>query len=301
METAWITANSCNRFPTISVWLLTEKSDAKGLTALAVHWGAILGVGALIAVGVPGWPILIVVQGVLIIFLFTLLHETCHQTAFKTPRLNTLVGYVCGFAIMLPANWFRYFHLAHHRHTQDPEKDPELADGKPETLWQYLTVMSGVPVWLSHVRTLGRNAMGACDDAFVPTGKLSLVRHEARLMIAAYILIAASCIALGSTTLVYVWILPALAGQPFLRLYLLAEHGRCPYVADMFENTRTTFTTWIVRTIAWNMPYHAEHHAYPTVPFHKLPDLHELTRPHLKETENGYSRFHRKYAADLKL
>lgn len=279
---------------------LTEKSDAKGLMALAAHWGAILGVGGLIAVGVTGWPVLIVVQGVLIIFLFTLLHETCHQTAFKTPRLNSLVGYVCGFAILLPANWFRYFHLAHHRHTQDPEKDPELADGKPETLRQYLTVISGLPVWLSHLRTLGRNAMGACDDAFVPKGKLHLVRNEARLMIAAYLLIAAACAASGSTMLLYVWILPAFAGQPFLRLYLLAEHGRCPYVTDMFENTRTTFTTWIVRKIAWNMPYHAEHHAYPTVPFHKLPDLHNLTRPHLKETENGYSRFHRKYAADLK-
>ena len=278
---------------------LTQKSDAKGLAALAVHWGAILIVAGLIAMRVPGWPLLIVVQGILVIFLFTLLHETCHQTVFKTPRLNDLVGYVCGFAIVLPANWFRYFHMAHHRHTQVPNKDPELADGKPETLWQYLILVSGLPVWHSHFKTLGRNALGRCDDEFVPRGKLPLVRTEARVMIAAYLLVLAACIALGSTELLYVWLLPLLAGQPFLRLYLLAEHGRCPYVADMFENSRTTFTSWIVRKLAWNMPYHAEHHAYPTVPFHKLPDLHALTRPHLKETENGYSRFHRKYAGDL--
>ena len=280
--------------------MLTRKSDFKGLAALAAHWGAILVVGGLIAMRVPGWPLLIVVQGILVIFLFTLLHETCHQTAFKTPRLNDLVGYVCGFAIALPANWFRYFHLAHHRHSQDPDKDPELADGKPETLRQYLILVSGLPVWRSHARTLTRNAAGNCDDDFVPRGKLRLVRDEARAMIAAYLLVAVACIALGSSELLYVWVLPALAGQPFLRLYLLAEHGRCPYVTDMFENTRTTFTSWIVRKVAWNMPFHTEHHAYPTVPFHLLPRLHELTRPHLKETENGYSRFHRKYAADLK-
>ncbi len=60
----------------------------------------------------------------------------------------------------------------------------------------------------------------------------------------------------------------------------------------MLENSRTTTTNAIVRWLAWNMPYHAEHHAYPMVPFHKLPDLHRLAAPHLKETEPGYASFH---------
>lgn len=71
-------------------------------------------------------------------------------------------------------------------------------------------------------------------------------------------------------------------------------------VADMFANSRTTFTTAAVRWIAWNMPYHAEHHAFPAVPFHRLPQLHRLTRPHLKTTETGYARFAARYAASLK-
>jgi len=93
---------------------------------------------------------------------------------------------------------------------------------------------------------------------------------------------------------------PALIGQPFLRAYLLAEHARCPHVANMLENTRTTFTTALVRAIAWNMPYHAEHHAYPTVPFHQLPRFHAIVRKHLKTTERGYVRFHRKFAGSLR-
>jgi fatty acid desaturase len=68
----------------------------------------------------------------------------------------------------------------------------------------------------------------------------------------------------------------------------------------MFANTRTTFTTGLVRFLAWNMPYHAEHHAWPSVPFHKLPDLHRIARPHLKETEQGYARFARRYATSLR-
>jgi fatty acid desaturase len=47
--------------------------------------------------------------------------------------------------------------------------------------------------------------------------------------------------------LLWVWLVPVLLGQPVLRLYLLAEHGDCPEVANMFENTRTTFTTRAMR------------------------------------------------------
>ena len=90
-------------------------------------------------------------------------------------------------------------------------------------------------------------------------------------MIAFYAVVLLLALWFKATVLLYVWIVPALLGQPFLRLYLLAEHGRCPLVANMLENTRTTLTNWLVRKLAWNMPYHAEHHAYPGVPFHQLP------------------------------
>jgi len=276
---------------------LNGKSDRAGLAHLALHWGAIGLVGAAIAARVSGWPALMVVQGILLVFLFTLLHETSHLTPFETRWLNTVVGAVCGFLILLPPNWFRYFHFAHHRYTQDPENDPELAEPKPEGWAQYVRHVSGIPVWRGQVGTILRNAAGGCRDAFVPAARRGTVRAEARLMLGLYGAIAAFGFAFGLDEILWCWIVPLALGQPFLRLYLLAEHGRCPLVANMFENTRTTFTNRLVRLIAWNMPYHAEHHAMPTVPFHRLPELHRMTREHLKETETGYVRFHRKYVA----
>ena len=276
---------------------LTRKSDFMGLRHLTVHWTAIAIVGCLIVWGVPGWQLLMIVQGILIVFLFTLLHETTHQTPFNSAELNTLVGYVCGFFIVLPSNWFQYFHLAHHRHTHDPEKDPELQSPKPKTWGEYLIYLSGVPVWISHIRTLLVNASGSCDDEFVPRVRLRTVKLEARFMIAIYVVTAAVSLYFASPVLIYIWVLPILLGQPFLRLYLLAEHGHCPHVANMFENTRTTFTSKLVRNLAWNMPFHAEHHAFPTVPFYLLPNLHEKTRKHLQVTEDGYRRFNNQYVA----
>lgn len=275
---------------------LTERADGPGLRRLGLHLGLILALGGWIAAEGPFWPLLLVPQGVLIVFLFTLLHETVHETPFRTPWLNRWTGRLAGFALALPPDWFRLFHLAHHRHTQDPARDPELAAPPPASPGAWAWRVSGLPLWASHARTLLRNARGRCDDRFVPAPALPRVAREARIMLALYALILAG-FAAGADWLLRCWWLPALLGQPFLRLYLMAEHGRCPMVADMFANTRTTFTAGLVRFFAWNMPFHAEHHAFPAVPFHRLPALHALARPHLKETERGYLRFQAKLLA----
>ncbi len=278
---------------------LSTKSDLHGLAHLAVHFGAIAGLSALIGFRVPFWPVLMLPLGVLIIFLFTALHETIHQTAFKSMWLNNVVARTCGFLIVLPAGWFRFFHFAHHRHTQDPENDPELASNKPETVLQYIIHVSGIPVWIGHFRTIFKNAAGRCDDDFVPVSARGKVQREALGLLACYLLIATVSVITGSPVLLHIWVIPVILGQPFLRLYLLAEHGRCPFVANMFENSRTTFTNFLMRRLAWNMPYHAEHHAVPTIPFYRLPELHVLTRTHLQQTEAGYARFHGKYLRNI--
>jgi fatty acid desaturase len=279
---------------------LTAKSDLPGLLQLAGHWGAIILLGWLIAMRIPLWPLLMLPQGILIVFLFTLLHEAVHRTPFRTQWINEIVARVCSFIIVLPSDWFRYFHFAHHRFTQDPQNDPELASPKPESVRQYLVHLCGIPVWWSQIKTLVKNASGQCNDAFVPPKGRPKVRAEARLMMVGYAVVLVLSIYLQMSAPLYVWVLPAILGQPFLRLYLLAEHGRCPYVANMLENSRTTTTTWLVRKLAWNMPYHAEHHAYPGVPFYRLPEFHALIETHLKQTETGYIRFHAKYIEQMR-
>ncbi|MGD9507528.1 MAG: fatty acid desaturase [Geminicoccaceae bacterium] len=252
-----------------------------------------------VALRAPLWPLWLLPQGILIVFLFTALHECTHRTAFRSEWLNRLVAACCGFLVLVPPEWFRCFHAAHHRFTHDPEHDPELASPEPRSRGEYLWRLSGLPLWRGSLQTLFVNAAGRCADVYVPAGSRTPVAREARAMLGGYALLAAGSGLLGSDLLLWLWVTPALLGQPFLRAYLIAEHGRCPHVADMFANTRTTFTTSLVRRLAWNMPYHAEHHAYPAVPFHALPRFHRLVREHLKTTENGYVRFHRRFTDEL--
>lgn len=274
---------------------LTARSDRAGLLHLAGHAGAILGFGILIALGVPGWPMLIPVQGLLIAFLFTLEHEATHKTPFANATLNEWVGRCAGFLLVLPFGWFRAFHLAHHRWTNIEGRDPELEGGKPETMAAWVWHVSGIPYWTAAVRLIPGLALGRVRASYLPAAALPRMAREARWMLAGYGLVAASMFV--TPTLFWVWILPVLLGQPALRLYLLAEHGDCPRVADMFVNTRTTFTNRVMRFLAWNMPYHTEHHVYPQVPFHQLPMLHRQMKGHLKVTSEGYAAFTKGYLA----
>lgn len=268
---------------------ITAKSNGPGLRHLALHLGAILSVGGLIGFGVPFWWALVPVQGVLLVFLFTLEHEATHRTPFASPRLNDEVGRVAGFLLLLPFEWFRYFHLAHHRWTNIEGKDPELLGEKPGTLKAWVWHVSGLPYWMSQARLLVALVLGRAEQGFLPDSAKARVVWEARAMAVGYLVIAANPVLWP--VLWWVWILPVLLGQPFLRLYLLAEHGDCPRVANMFANTRTTYTNRIVRFLAWNMPYHVEHHVWPAVPFHHLPEVHGLMRDQLQVTADGYAAF----------
>ena len=270
---------------------LHARSDAPGLRRLVVYLMAIVFCASAV---LAGWWVMMLPLGILLSFLFTLEHEATHKTPFASERLNEWVGWACGLVLILPFTWFRYFHLAHHRFTHDPERDPELLAGQAPQSWAgYLLHVSGWRYWRGMVVQFCLLVAGRGMADYIPVSAGARVVAEARGMAVIYAIAGASLF--YSPALFWIWILPSLIGQPFVRLYLMAEHGRCAHVADMFANTRTTYTTALIRWLAWNMPYHAEHHAMPNVPFHKLPDLHDLTQAHLKETEEGYARFHRRY------
>lgn len=274
---------------------LSRRFDARGLAQLGGHLAALAATGYLLsrALGTPWVVPAVVVHGVVLTFLFAPLHETIHYTAFRRRWLNQVVAWVSGAVLMLPPLYFRYFHFAHHRWTQDSGRDPELIVPKPATLGQYLLVVSGLPYWRNRLATTLRHAFGAfTPNIFLPAAAAPRIVAEARRLWAFYALVAAVAVAAGSWAPVVYWVIPALVGQPALRLYLLAEHTGCALDPNMLINSRTTLTNWLVRRLAWNMPYHIEHHAFPSVPFHALPQLHDDIRDRLGVVAPGYVAVH---------
>lgn len=274
---------------------LSERSDWQGAARTLSHYAAIVGAGALIwwvssTYGVVWTLPLIILQGCFVAFLFMAVHETAHKTAFQSKSANLVVGYLSGFMIGLPYEYYCLFHWDHHRHTQDPDKDPELIVGPvPSSDTQLAIAYSGLKQVAIRLVLMWRHALtGKVTAPWIPQTKRGIIVTEARCYVALYAVLLLASVALHSALLLSVWVLPLLVGQMILRPYLYAEHTGCDHTRSAFQNTRTTTTTAFVHWLAWNMPYHVEHHAYPSVPFHALPKLNRIVDGEIVYRGRGY-------------
>ena len=186
-------------------------------------------------------------QSFLLISLFAPLHECSHSTAFKSKLLNQLVMFFCGMVHLMPSIWFREFHMQHHRHTQNTEKDPELGTEHPKTIGSYIFLITGIKTWIDLVNNFFRLLSGNANDSYINKHNSKKAVFEARIIFAIYLLLFLISYNLNNGLLLDVWIIPMIIGQPFLRLFLLAEHGFCDSIADMKKNSRTIKTNFLVR------------------------------------------------------
>ena len=208
---------------------LSARSNVKGALRSLSHYAAIVLVGTLIgwvaqAHGVIWTLPLMLLQGYFIAFLFMAVHETAHKTAFQSRALNIAVGYLSAFLIGLPYEYYCLFHWEHHRHTQDPDKDPELIVGpKPKSDTQLAIAFSGLQQVAGRLLLLLRHAVtGKVTVPWVPAGRRATIVLEARCYLALYALLLLGSLMLHSALLLWVWVLPLLFGQLILRPYLYA-------------------------------------------------------------------------------
>lgn len=276
---------------------LSQRSDVLGLTWFAGHL-ALIGAGGWLTwqawLHGPAWAFVmaLALHSVVIGFLFSPLHECAHGTAFKTRWLNETALWITALLYVVPPYFFRYFHLGHHRFTQVKGKDPSLVLPEPATFRQYLWYCAGLWFWWRNLAWMVRHTAGQVSPAsehYVPADRRGLMVVEARIMMAVYGALALAALAIGvAGPLLIGWLLPRLLGEPVQRIMRVAEHVGCDESADLLANTRTTLTNPITNTLAWMMPYHAEHHLYPNVPFHKLAALHQLVAHRVIVEPRGY-------------
>ena len=286
-----------------TVRALARRSDARGLAQLGLHLACLLATGAAVWASRGHLWLLpaLVLHGIVLSFLFCAEHECIHHTAFATRRLNDLVAWICGALLVLPPKYFRQFHFAHHRFTQDRARDPELAVPPPATFAAYLWHVSGMPYWRDRLGVTLRHAFtGRVSEPFIPATVAPLIVREARLLLVFYLCVIAASVSFGRADALIYWVIPAVLGQPFLRLFLLAEHTGCAFGDDMLTNTRTTYTSRALLLLAWRMPYHAEHHSLPSVPFHALARVNALIGARSRVTARGYITLHRELVRGLR-
>ena len=282
---------------------LRTRSDAQGAARLAVHLGCLMAAGAWVALAEGWWLVpAVCVLGLIQAALFAPVHETMHQTAFASRRANAVVGWLAAAPSLLNAHFYTAFHLAHHRHTQIPGLDPELLTPPPVTLLRYAARVLGVPYWALRARVILDSWRGDLSAyPYITPAAAPAILRSVRAMSAVMAGGAiASGLVFGWTAPFLFWVLPQLVGQPPLRAYLLVEHTGCSEDRNGLTNTRTTLTSPLVRLLMWNMPFHAEHHLYPSIPFHRLPAAHRAIRSRLGFVQRGHTRWNLAYVRGLR-
>jgi fatty acid desaturase len=262
---------------------LTQRSDRRGAMRLAAHAGCMVATALLVWLATPFWFLLLpamALHGVTIVTLFAPMHECVHRTAFASRRANVAVGWIAGVLSFYNSTFYWYFHSWHHRYTQDPARDPELIYPKADSRLTYFREIAAVNFWWRR----------AIDYPALALGRTAARRQIARSMTAQLLvyLAAAGSVVLGFEAVLLYWFVPAVLAQPLLRAVLIAEHTGCAQNADGLSNTRTTLTASPIRLLMWNMPYHAEHHLYPAIPFHRLAAAHAAIGCRLGYVQRGY-------------
>ncbi|MCS7030749.1 MAG: fatty acid desaturase family protein [Gloeomargarita sp. SKYG116] len=283
---------------------LNRRSDVKGWRQLLAHLGILVGSGLLWHGAwtqgmLWGW-LALPLYGFSLATMFAAVHECVHRTAFATPWLNDAVAWVAGVLSFYNSAFYRRYHQWHHRYTQIPGKDPELEDPVPTNWRMYLWQLSGIPWWWGKVRGHLRVLLGNFQGCpYIAPEAQATVRRSTAAQLAVYALAIALSVWAGQPWFLMDWVVPLAVGQPFLRFILLAEHTGCSYDSNPLTNTRTTLTGWPVRLLMWNMPFHAEHHFCPAIPFHALPQAHQKLRDKWVHLAPGYIAANREIVAQF--
>ncbi len=218
-------------------------------------------------------------------------HESSHGTAFKTDWMNNLLYEISSFMVFRQSTVWRWSHARHHSDTIIRGRDPEIAVPRPPIIRKIILTFFGISAAVPELKKLLKHAAGKIDPqvaTYVPEHEYKSVFLKARVYLSIYLLVIVLSI-IYWTILPLMFIgLPTLLGTWLLPVYGLTQHaGLDENVLDHRLNSRTVYMNRLNRFLYWNMNYHVEHHMYPLVPYHALPELHKLMKEDCPEPYNG--------------
>jgi fatty acid desaturase len=280
VEAAW---HSC-RIDRKLMKQLMQRSDAKGWRQFG-PWLVLLaasGAGAVFTWGSAWCVPFFVVYGLLYACSDHYAHELSHGTPFRTRWINTALYKLTSFMALHEDQYWRWSHTRHHTHTMLVGRDPEIAVPRPAQMWAAVLDLFFLKSGLREIRTIVQHAFGHINAAgrhFIPLQERPKVVANSRAYVAIFVAVIVACLLTHSWLPAMLVVLPRFYGGPMAQIFNLMQHaGMAEDVHDHRLSTRTVYLNPLFRWMYANMNYHVEHHMFPMVPFHALPQLHEAIR-----------------------
>ena len=211
-------------------------------------------------------------------------HDATHYRLLPDRATNDWVGnLLCLWPVFISVEGFRKFHVPHHQHTNlESDGNRELwhthEDGELVADWQYPKSRLGLAA------VLLKRGLGITGLWWMTRGLLSsiVVRERPAVIVVRYTYFAsvAALLTLSNTWNVFLlyWLVPYCTWHTAIQYArLICEHSAVLSDAPAYQVTRTTIPTRLesLFILPRNIGYHIEHHRYPSVPFYRLPELHE--------------------------
>lgn len=205
-------------------------------------------------------------------------HECSHGTAFKTRWMNDVIYQIASFCMVRNPHTWRWSHARHHTDTVIVGRDPEIAIMRPTEFVKLVLNVFGILDSISGWLRMLKNASGQIDAeeaTWIPETEYHKVIRVARIWVLIYAATIGLAVWMQSILPLMVIGLPRLYGAWHHVMTGLLQHGGlADNVIDHRLNSRTVYMNPVSRFIYWNMNYHVEHHMFPMVPYHRLPELH---------------------------
>jgi fatty acid desaturase len=275
------------RLPPAKIKDLSRLQPARAVATTFGKWALI---AASIALCTSFWHPVLYVLAVMVIgscqhALLILGHDASHYRTLSVRWQNDLFA---NLFMMWPTfasvEGFRRFHSTHHQYTNlsnDGNRHiwyTHDAAGELAPDWQFPKTRLGL-AWLLLRRAAFFTGLfwilrGVVGSTIIPSPGWM---RAARLGFYASLAAAFTYFNAWFGFLLY-WIVPFCTWHIAVQyIRLICEHSAVESDQDEYAITRTTIPTWpeSIFILPCNVGYHLEHHWYPSVPFYRLPQLHQ--------------------------
>lgn len=209
-------------------------------------------------------------------------HESGHGTAFKTDWMNNCLYEIASFMVMRESTVWRWSHTRHHSDTIIVGRDPEIAVPRPPNIKNLILSFINYGTYPKYFKQIVLHSFGRMSDDeknFIPESEYPKIYRRARFYVAIYVSVIVLSIAIGSILPILLIGACNIFGAWLMPIYGYTQHaGLAENVLDHRLNCRTVYMNVVHRFLYWNMNYHVEHHMFPLVPYHALPQLHEAVK-----------------------
>ncbi|MEL7547046.1 MAG: fatty acid desaturase [Pseudomonadota bacterium] len=190
-------------------------------------------------------------------------HDIIARPGDKLRWLNELVGHVSVIPLAAPYRVLRHTHLEHHKHTNDPELDPDYS----------ITAKSGLQaIWRSiagRQPRSGKRAQGYAA-ALARIGREDVILDNVIYDIVFYGILFGFAWNGYAIEAALLWWLPRHIGLTYIQYYLSWAPHHPGTETGRYRNTRS-FRSVLGNIGSLGMQYHVVHHLHPRIPLYRTP------------------------------